>query len=239
MQVMNNPRTPISGQLVAGLIILALGLLFLLDNLNIVETDRVFDYWPVILIVIGLTKMSQARSGSSRFVAGIWVFVGVLFLLDQLDMIDFDIGDLWPVFLILLGGALLGRALSKGKILAAPLNASEITDSSSVVNIAAFMGGVERRNNAADFRGGELTVTMGGIELDLREASIQSGEAVIDLFAMWGGIELRVPESWEVIPKITPIMGGYEEKVHTPKPGTGQRLILRGWVIMGGVEVRN
>jgi hypothetical protein len=36
----------------------------------------------------------------------------------------------------------------------------------------------------------------------------------------------------------TPILGGFEEKTAHPAAGT-KRLIVKGYAIMGGVEVRN
>jgi hypothetical protein len=36
----------------------------------------------------------------------------------------------------------------------------------------------------------------------------------------------------------TPIMGGFEEKT-VPPSSVAKRLIVRGYVIMGGLEVRN
>ena len=102
----------------------------------------------------------------------------------------------------------------------------------------AVLGGVNRGNNSRAFRGGDLTAVMGGCEIDLRQAAIE-GEAVIDVFAMWGGIEIRVPENWSVVGRVTPILGGYEDKTRPPRDAGTQRLIVRGMVIMGGVEIKN
>jgi predicted membrane protein len=78
---------------------------------------------------------------------------------------------------------------------------------------------------------------MGGCEIDLRQAAID-GEAVIDVFALWGGIEIRVPDDWTVIGQVTPFMGGYDDKTRS-RPGSGaHRLVIRGMVVMGGVEVK-
>jgi predicted membrane protein len=79
---------------------------------------------------------------------------------------------------------------------------------------------------------------MGGCEIDLRQAQI-NGEAAIDVFAMWGGIEIRVPEDWTVISRVTPLMGGFEDKTR-PLQGAGtHRLVVRGFILMAGVEVKN
>jgi hypothetical protein len=79
---------------------------------------------------------------------------------------------------------------------------------------------------------------MGGCEIDLRNAGID-GDATIDVFAMWGGIEIRVPETWTVVGRVTPLLGGFEDSTRA-LPGAGnQRLIVRGLVIMGGIEIKN
>ena len=58
------------------------------------------------------------------------------------------------------------------------------------------MGGVIRRSNSQTFEGADLTAVMGGCEIDLRQASMApGGEAVIDVFAFWGGIDVKVPET--------------------------------------------
>ena len=100
------------------------------------------------------------------------------------------------------------------------------------------MSGVNRGSNASTFRGGELAAFMGGCEIDLRQAAIH-GEAVLDVFAMWGGIEIRVPENWTVIGRVMPLLGGFDDATRPPKEATDHRLIVRGVVLMGGVEVKN
>ena len=106
-----------------------------------------------------------------------------------------------------------------------------------LLNITAIMGGFQRRVTTPDFRGGEVTAVFGGCELDLRQSSITS-VAVLNVFAMFGGITIKVPADWTVELEGTPIMGGFEEK--TIAPATPEkRLIVRGYAIMGGLEVRN
>ena len=106
-----------------------------------------------------------------------------------------------------------------------------------MVDVTAILGGFDRRITTPGFRGGEVTAVMGGCQLDLRGSSIE-GEAVINVFAVMGGITLKVPPDWTVVLHGTPIMGGFEEKTIAP-PNSSKRLIIKGYAIMGGVEVRN
>jgi Cell wall-active antibiotics response 4TMS YvqF len=104
----------------------------------------------------------------------------------------------------------------------------------------AVMSGVVRRSNTQAFRGADLTAIMGGCEIDLRQASITPGtEAIIDVFAFWGGIDIKVPEDWVVITRAVPLMGGIEDKTHSPGSVPAKTLILQGIVIMGGVTIKN
>ena len=101
-----------------------------------------------------------------------------------------------------------------------------------------MMGGYRRSNSSKDFQGGELSTIMGGLEIDLRNAEIKS-EAILDIFALMGGIELRVPEEWHVIIEATPFLGGFEDKTRPPADETAKRLYIKGTVIMGGIEIKN
>jgi hypothetical protein len=56
---------------------------------------------------------------------------------------------------------------------------------------------------------------------------------------MWGGIELRVPEDWTVISRVVPVLGGLEDKTRAPQGAGTHRLIVRGFAIMGGIEIKN
>jgi hypothetical protein len=101
------------------------------------------------------------------------------------------------------------------------------------------MSGIERKNSSQDFRGGDATAVMGGCDIDLRGARIQGGQAIVDTFALWGGVGLKVPEDWRVSGEVIPLMGGFEDKTKPPAGEAKGHLIVRGIAIMGGVEVTN
>lgn len=106
-----------------------------------------------------------------------------------------------------------------------------------------MFGGVRRRLDGKDFRGGEAIAMFGGIEIDLRSAGMSSKVAVVDANAMFGGVEIRVPDTWSVLVKGIGIFGGYEDKAAPPRViDTGvqpPQLTVTGYAIFGGVTVRN
>ena len=99
------------------------------------------------------------------------------------------------------------------------------------------MAGNKTVSNSQDFKGGDITAVMGGVELDLRGASIQS-EARLNLWATWGGIVIKIPADWSVINRGTAIMGAIEDK-SSGSPVANKRLIITGMAIMGGVDIKN
>lgn len=227
----------LSSQVIMGAIAIAFGIVFLLDNLDIWDFRHAIHFWPTILIVIGLVKMWDSRTSSGYLIGGTLATVGVLMILHRLGYIYFNIRTMWPLFLIGVGGFIIFKALARRNRgdLVPGLKAGESDD--SVVDITAILGGFERRIVTQDFRGGEITAVMGGCELDMRDSSIK-GEAVINVFAVFGGISIKVPRDWTVILHGTPIMGGFDEKTNAPLDNA-KRLIVKGYAIMGGVEVRN
>jgi predicted membrane protein len=224
-------------QMVLGLFVIAVGMLFLLDNLGWVDLDFRLHLWPTALMFVGVLKILQTRTQSGMIVGGAFIFIGGMVLLKETGLLHISWHSLWPVLLIAAGLAVVFKSTTGSSIFAHSRDFLNKEVDDSVVNITAIMGGFKRRVTTADFRGGEITSIMGGCDLDLRQSSI-NGDALLNVFAMFGGITLRVPIDWTVELEGTPIMGGFEEKT-VPPASAGKRLIVRGYVIMGGLEVRN
>jgi predicted membrane protein len=227
-----------SFQVILGLIIISLGVIYTLDNLGIIYADSFIRFWPLLIVLYGLSKMVQSEAVPQKLWGAFWVLVGGLWLLDKLNVIYFSVWDLWPLILVVMGVSLIwGRSRGHARVI---MGASSATgDSNSTINALALLGGFKRSNDSQDFRGGEATAIMGGCEIDLRKASIKEGEAVLDLTAIMGGIEIWVPEDWKVTLKGIPLLGGFEDKTHPTGLQSNKVLIVKGTAIMGGVEIKN
>lgn len=223
-------RGRLTPQVLFGLFVIVVGVLFTLDNLNVLDARQYLQYWPAALVAIGALKLWQRRGWIGGLVL---VTIGSWMLVEHLTYIRIDARIFWPLVLVFVGGSLVWRGLggSRRRI---------DVDGNKYFSAMAVMAGISRGSNATDFEGADLTAVMGGCEIDLRQASIAPGtEAVIDCFAFWGGIEIRVPEDWTVVARLTPIMGGIEDQTRPSQGAGNKRLQIRGVAIMGGVVVKN
>lgn len=223
----------LTGRMIVGAMFILVGLLFSLDNLGVLDAGRFWNYWPLILIVIGLAKVLAPRESGQHSVGVVLIVLGVFFQLQMLAWINWGFHEIWPLILVLIGGSLIWRSLRRRRDGPAVSSAPDLSE-------LAFMGGSNRVIESQDFRGGDITAVMGGVELDLRRAKIAGESATIDLFALWGGIEIKVPEEWSVDIKGLPIMGGFESSARSSGGEVPtKKLIVRGTAIMGGVEIKN
>lgn len=223
-------------KLILGLSLILIGIAYTLDHLGYVDASQLVRFWPALLIAAGLGKLIDPASGSSRFSGVLLTGIGALFLADNLDLLHFDFETLFPLILVLIGLRVVWTGLW-------PKAPTADAESAGVLNGMVFLGGGRRSNNSADFRGGDLMAVMGGFNVDLRSARITNGPAVIDVFAFWGGIDIQVPADWHVTVNGIPLLGAFEDKT-LPKStdaagGPRQELIVKGFVIMGGIEIKN
>ena len=226
-----------AAQIAVGVAVIGLGLLFLLDNLGFLDFEYTLHFFPMLLTVFGVLKIVQARSTQAVAVGALMVVGGVLLTLRSLGFLFISWRTMWPLILIAVGISVVYRSMTAQREVARPADFDAKVADDSIVNATAVMGGYSRRLVTPDFRGGEITAIMAGCELDLRQSSI-NGDAVVHVFAMFGGIQIKVPPDWTVVLRGTPILGGFEEKTVLPPDGS-KRLIIQGYAIMGGVEVRN
>lgn len=220
-----------NARFIVGVAVLLAGVLFTLDNLDLMEVGEIVIWWPVVLILIGLTRLPGRDVGELSFsltaiVVGLWILLWNLGLIDLEPWLFF-----WPAVLILIGihlvtGALRSRTGGGG-------------DAGERVDAFAFMSSVQRRNAADAFQGGELTAIMGSCEVDLRQAGIGDRPAELRVFAFWGGIDIQVPREWRVESRALAILGSYEDTSQAPEGDGAPCLYLSGMAIMGGVDVKN
>ena len=51
---------------ISGLVPIAVGTIFLLNNMHIVRFHDIFVYWPAILIVVGVSMLASRLNGPRR-----------------------------------------------------------------------------------------------------------------------------------------------------------------------------
>ncbi len=221
-------------RLVVGLGVALIGLIELLENLDMLDGRDVYPiFWPVALGALACAFLVGRAGHPSQSWGWLFAVLAVLAVLKGFDVaIPIDPFQLfWPVMLVLLGYALVRRALGGPR--------ARARDDGSSVSSFAMMAGLERTNRSESFQGGDLTAVMGGVGLDLRGAKLAPEGATIDVFAMWGGIELTVPEGWRIELKVVPLLGGFEDRTRAVEKSEAPVLIVRGFVIMAGGEVHH
>jgi Cell wall-active antibiotics response 4TMS YvqF/Domain of unknown function (DUF5668) len=217
----------VTPRLVIGLAVMLAGFLLALDSLGFADAGEVFRYWPLALVAVGVTKLLSGpaqRSGASFLIV-----LGAALLALNLGLLSFP--RVAALVLFLVGARIAWKAL-------VPRGSVPGTAGESTLDMVAIMGGSKRSLSGADFKGGQAFAFMGGSEIDLRRASMTKDEAVLDIFVFWGGIEVKVPEDWEVVSRGLPILGGFVDNTRH-SPGAQKRLVVTGMAIMGGIEVKN
>ena len=230
-------------RLLVGLAIALFGVVLVLDRLNLAVAGQVLQFWPAVIIAVGALLFVQSRHVGGGANGVIVMIIGAWLLLNSLGIVQVRFWELfWPIVLIGIGTMLVMQTLRKRS-----RDASGI-DTDDTINIFAVLSGAKRMSASTRFRGGEVTAFMGGYQIDLRQAIIPPGEeAALDIFTAMGGGEIIVPPSWTVTTPIVAVMGGIDDKRIPPLGGVvdsiggkpAPRLVLRGLLTMGGIEIKS
>lgn len=249
-------RSPFGG-LLLGTILAGVGVLLLLDNLGIHIVDEIWEWWPVILIGVGAARVLTACSWGGKVWGSALIFIGGVFLLHNLGYLRGDPWSFfWPVILIAVGIAMLARGLDRGGFWwpgpsnpgAGPASpsggsaASGLSGSAAADTLSewAVFGGSRRRVDTQNFQGGEALAIFGGINVDLTRAGSTLEEVRVEANALFGGIDIRVPDTWQVVVRGVGIFGAYEDKTwRTTSEERKPRLVVAGFAMFGGVVVKS
>lgn len=213
-----------------GLALVTVGALFLLEATDVIDDagEVIARWWPVGLLAVALAAfLSNPRQWVAPVVIGA---IGALTLLTTTDVVEASVWEFfWPGLIVFLGATLLVRRSGAARVAAGE-------DTIQSFNV---FSGRELSSHSGAFRGGSIGVVFGGAEVDLRDA-VPAEDARLEVFAMFGATEIRVPQGWRVDVQGFPLFGGLENVTSRDRLGPdAPRLVIDATVLFGGLEVKH
>ncbi|MGE5431056.1 MAG: LiaF transmembrane domain-containing protein [Syntrophomonadaceae bacterium] len=250
---MNEVRRRSGRTVFLGAIIIVLGVLLLLSNLNMLmfPVHELVHFPQGILFLIGVILLANGnyRGGS------ILVILGALFWASA--HFDYDIWTIWPVLLIILGlYILLGVSNPRRRYRdqAAEKIADHVSEhfkhrfdrgansgNEDFLDETAVFSGFKKSVTSDNFQGGRVTSIFGGSEIDLYNCKLAPGINILEITAIFGGTTLYIPRDWKVVVEATPILGGFsDERRKDPSIAyqDDRKLVIRGLLLFGGGEIK-
>lgn len=242
-----------------GVLLIALGVILILERLNLIPesiADALIS-WQMLLVGVGILSLI----GGNRTAGVIMIVIGGTFMIPELITVPHEIRRIyWPLILVLLGVLILMKQRdhrkwnglgdsfnmpnnTNGPNQPEPEDSSAKAESFNTFDDFVIFGGREIFVNSPALAGGKATSIFGGIEFDLRKATLRPGGATIDCVSVFGGCGFKIPMDWNVRNEVTTIFGAftdkrgetYNDRYYDPS----KTLVIKGVSLFGGIEVKH
>jgi predicted membrane protein len=220
-----------------GIIAIVAGIIFLANNFGVLDY-QIRHYllrWEVLLMALGLIFILGHTNRSTGVI--LFVIGGAFYLRDFFNY-HFSFWQVfWPSLLILIGFMIIFRHK-----LDRDWRRGGITNDENSIDEVAILGGGDRVVTSQQFTGGKITTIFGGLNYNMLKAKLAPGDNYLDVFCLFGGMKLILPQDWDVRIRVMSLFGGFSDKNRTVVPPGAQenvnRLIIKGTVIFGGGEIK-
>ncbi len=199
------------GAVFFALLVLGVGILTLLSKLFQWDVSFWSILWPTALLVFGIQGLFHKFS---FFSVGSIIFGGY-FLLDNLNVIDLDLGDMFfPIIIILFGLSLLADALRKPKksrfFVKTPGSKTPQTDYTADgehFSCDSSFGDNDQYISLARLSSGEIDCSFGNLTVNLSGCEEIAEDCRVTADCSFGSILILVPARYLVITKIDTSFG--------------------------------
>jgi len=245
------------GKVMGGLLIVAIGSLFLARELGVEIPFWVFS-WKMLLIGLGLIIAVKHKFMHPGWI--ILIGIGAAFLLSDIYP-EMQIKPiLWPSLIIMAGLIIIFKPRRRNftrhrnhwrkyqrhhhkhyREYENYFNRAEPTSEDSI-DSTAVMAAVKKTVLTKSFKGGEITNVFGGTEINLSQADFE-GTAKLEITQVFGGTKLIIPANWEIqSEQSVTVIGNIEDK-RTSRPNVSGEaakvLIITGVTVFGGIDIRS
>jgi len=246
-------RNGISNSIIFALLLIGAGLLLLCFNTGIfpIVWKSFFFSWPMILFIIGVVHICRLHFITGIILAAISKF----FLFSEISKIYPDtlayeqfLSVYWPAGIILLGALIFISVIIRPKHfrhrhLKGECHQSHTTNEQEnldgKISYQFIFSGTEQVILDPEFKGGNIDVTFGGMELDLRRTSLPKGETYLYVNALFGGVEITAPDNWDIEIQSKSVVGGVSDsRVKNIDKDQSSKLILVAKCTFAGIEIK-
>ena len=235
----HRPHNP-KHKAIFGIGVIIVGVLLMLKTFGYLH----FNYmtaWPVLLIIFGV--LVGLKSAFRHPGSWVLIIIGIANLVPEFTVFGHPSEDLlWPAMVILGGVFILFRSFCKPSFARKEFKMDTVTTSENNINIDVTFAGRKEFITSKDFKGGSISATFGGCEVNLMQADTTEKLMVIDMKISFGGVELIVPSNWEIQNEISTSFGSVEdERMMQPQPSGNEQkvLLLKGTCSFGNVEIKS
>ena len=218
-----------------GIALIAIGGIFALNAFGVTDIQLFFDgWWTLFIIVPCFIGIFSEREKTGNIIG---LLIGVFLLLCCQNILGFDM--LWklafPAIIVIIGLKLIFGAVFGDKTMKL-LESSKQSGDNIKIGCATFSG-QDLIFDGEEFSGAELTAVFGGVKCDLRHAIIEK-DCAITATAIFGGIDIFVPDYVNVKVNSNSIFGGVSEKKHRPTVQGAVTVYINATCMFGGVEIK-
>ena len=224
-----------------GLFFILIGVGIAGNVMNIWDFELFFDGWWTLLIIIPCF-ISMIQTGFSTG-STIGFIIGVLLLMNYQVNLHFNIWQLIiPIILVFIGIRIMFQGAFRRKInydqnynYSGNTNGTNYTNANKSEYTAVFSS--NRVHITEQFLGTSLSAAFGAIVLDLRDAQI-TGDVVINASAIFGGIDMYLPNTVKVKINNVPVFGGVSNKHMQSTDPAAPTVFIDSTCMFGGIDIK-
>jgi predicted membrane protein len=231
-----------NSKVVGGLIVIAAGVLILLNQMGFAFPPFLLS-WKMILIAVGFVML--IKHNFQKTSAYVLIAIGTVFILNDFFPDIIETRFFWPILIIGVGISMIFKntSSSKKKDQTVSIEEDDLNEinSEDYIKSASLFSGITKKVVSKNFKGATISSVFGGNEINLSQADF-TGEAVIDITCVFGGVTLIVPSHWKVKSDLTSVFGGIDDQrpvMVLESISEDKVLVLKGACVFGGIEIHS
>ena len=221
---------------IIALFLISIGVLLILDNLNLIDIRQVYDYfWPAALILFGLSLL--VRNRQLQIFGLIVLTIGVLTLLDELGYLRLTFDQImmyfWPGLLVLLGlNLLISKQSSRPRVKSENVR----RNSSNQKEYNGFLNSMSEKIENTSFEQCSVNGVLASVDMDFSAIAFDKDQVTIEVNSVLAGVSLKLPKGIKVVMAGSPVLGEVNDRSEK-NVNAAQSIKIHYTCILGSIEV--